>query len=48
MKNGQILLYCRFNKFMKGPGTIFPSPALSQKDVRIFSISTLVLDQISF
>ena len=34
IKNGQISLYCHFNKIIKGPGTIFQSPALSQKDVR--------------
>ena len=34
MKNVQILLYCCFNKIMKGPGTSFQSLALSQKHVR--------------
>ena len=34
MKNGQILLYCRFNKIIKGPGTSFQSPALNQKHIR--------------
>ena len=34
IKNGQILLYCQFNKTIKVSGTIFPSPALSQKYVR--------------
>ena len=34
MKNGQILLYCHYTKIIKGPGTSFQSPALSQKDVR--------------
>ena len=34
IKNGQSLLYCHFNKIMKGPGTSFQSPALSQKLVR--------------
>ena len=34
IKNGQILLYCHFNKIIKGPGTSFQSPALSQKHVR--------------
>ena len=33
-KNGQILLYCHFNKIIKRPGTSFQSPALSQKHVR--------------
>ena len=33
-KNGQILLYCHFNKIIKGPGTSFQSRALSQKYVR--------------
>ena len=31
IKNGQISLYCHFNKIIKGPGTSFQSPALSQK-----------------
>ena len=34
IKNGQISLYFRFNKIIKGPGTSFQSPALSQKHVR--------------
>ena len=34
MKNGQISLYYCFNKIIKGPGTSFQSPALSQKHVR--------------
>ena len=40
-KNGQILLYCHFNKVyrdfnkvVKGSGTSFWSPVLSQKHVR--------------
>ena len=33
-KNSQILLYFRFNKIIKGPGTSFQSPALSKKHVR--------------
>ena len=33
IKNRQILLYCHFNKIIKGPGTSFQSPALSQKHV---------------
>ena len=28
------MLYCHFNKIIKGPGTSFQSPALSQKHVR--------------
>ena len=32
--HGQILLYCHFNKIMKGPGTSFQAPALNQKHVR--------------
>ena len=31
IKNGEISLYCHFNKIIKGPGTIFQSSALSQK-----------------
>ena len=34
MKNGQISLYCRFNKILKGPGTRIQSPALNQKPIR--------------
>ena len=34
IKNDQISLYSRFNKIIKGPGTSFQSPALSQKHVR--------------
>ena len=34
IKNDQILLYCHFNKIVKGPGTSFQSPVLSQKHVR--------------
>ena len=34
IKNGQMLLYCYFNKIMKEPGTSFQSPAVSQKHVR--------------
>ena len=34
IKNGQISLYCHFNKIIEGPGTSFQSPALSQKHVR--------------
>ena len=32
--NGQISLSCHFNKIIKGPGTSFQFPALSQKHVR--------------
>ena len=34
VKNEQMLLYCHFNKTIKGPGTKFQSPALGQKHVR--------------
>ena len=34
IKNGQILLYCHFNKITKEPGTSFQSAAFSQKHVR--------------
>ena len=34
IKNSQISLYFHFNKLIKGPGTTFKSPALSQKHVR--------------
>ena len=33
IKNGQISLYCHFNKIIEGPGTSFQS-TLSQKHVR--------------
>ena len=33
-KNDKILLYCCFNKIMKGPGTSFLSPVFRQKYVR--------------
>ena len=36
IKNGQILLYCDFNKIIKGSGTSFQSPVFSQKHVRNF------------
>ena len=34
IKNGHISLYCHIHNFIKGPGTIFQSPALSQQHVR--------------
>ena len=34
IKNGQILLYCHFNKIIKGPGTSLQSPAFSQKHAK--------------
>ena len=34
IKNGQISLYCHFNKIIKGPRTSCQLPALSQKHVR--------------
>ena len=34
IKNGQIFLYCYFNKIIKETGTTFQSPAFSQKHVR--------------
>ena len=49
IKNGQILLYCHFNKIIKGPGTSFQSPALSQKHVRNVShIAHLYLTKLHF
>ena len=33
IKYDQILLYCRFNKIIKEPGTSFQSPAFGQKHV---------------
>ena len=35
IKHGQILLYFRFNKIIKRPGTSFQSLALNQKHARI-------------
>ena len=34
MENGQLSLYCCFNKIIKRSGTSFQSPALSQEHVR--------------
>ena len=34
VRNGQISLYCRFNKIKKGHGTSFQSPALNQKHIK--------------
>ena len=34
IKNGQISLYCHFNKITKESGTSLQSPALAQKQVR--------------
>ena len=34
IKNDQILLYCHFDKIIKGSGTSFHFPALSQKHTR--------------
>ena len=34
IKNGQISVYCHFNKIKKGLETSFQSPALNQKHVR--------------
>ena len=34
IKNGQILVYCHFNKITKGPRTNFQYPLLSEKHVR--------------
>ena len=34
IKNGQILLYCHFDKTLKEPGTSFQSPGFNQKHVR--------------
>ena len=48
MKNGQILLYCHFNKITKRPGTSFQPPALSEKQIRnVCQTAHLVFDQIS-
>ena len=33
-KNDQILIYCHFNKIVKGPETSFQSAALNPKHVR--------------
>ena len=34
IKNGHILVYCHFNKFIKVPETSFQSAALGQNHVR--------------
>ena len=45
-KNAQILLYCHYNKMIKGPGTSFQSPASSQKhNQKCLLYSALVFDQ---
>ena len=38
IKNGQILLYCPFNKIIKGPETTFWASVLSQKHISMFVI----------
>ena len=38
IKNSQILVYCHFNKIIKGPETSFQSPALSQNMLEMFVI----------
>ena len=44
IKNVQMSLHCRFNKIIKGPGTSFQSPSLSQKMCnKCLSHSTLVV-----
>ena len=48
IKNGQILLYCHFNKIIKEPGNSFVSPALSQNMLEMFIIQQMVFEQISF
>ena len=42
-KNGEISLYCPFNKTIKKPGGSFQSPALSQNMLEMF-----VIQHISF
>ena len=40
IKNGQISLYCNFNKIIQGPGTSFQSAELSQENIRnVYHIS---------
>ena len=48
IKNDPISPYCRFNKIIKGPGTSFQSPAVTQKHVRSVCHATQSFDQISF
>ena len=36
IKNGQILLYCYFNKIIKGSGTNFHFAVLSQKYIPVY------------
>ena len=45
IENGQMLLYYHFKKIIKGPGTSFQSPALSQKHIRNVG-HTVRLDQV--
>ena len=48
IKNDPISPYCHFNKIIKGPGTSFQSPAVTQKHVRSVCHTTQSFDQISF
>ena len=49
IKNDQILLYFRFNKIIKEPGTSLQSPALNQKYVRkVFYIVQQYLTKFRF
>ena len=34
IKNGKMLLYRHFSKIIKGPGTSFQAPVLSEKQVK--------------
>ena len=36
IKNGNVLLYCNFNKIIKGPRASFQYPALSQNMLQMF------------
>ena len=49
VKNGQISLYCHFNKIIKAPGTSGHSPTLSQKHVRnVYHIAHYYLTKLHF
>ena len=48
IKNGQILLYCHFNKIIKEPGASFQSPASSRKHGRNVSHTAHYLTKFHF
>ena len=47
-KNGQILLYCRFKKILKGPGISLNSPGLSQNVRNVYHTAHWYLTKFHF